>query len=492
MGQALRHEAPPGWLAVWESSNFMERAALDLLGPCMCAAILQRYGEWSPPTTTSSLIKGIKSLFSAQPETRSERVAKLIQYVIDSHIGFALSMTGRILHDANLLRQAFNFTHSVQSIFIAGSDPHKCAHRVAIVTSSTGVKFVYKPSELTFQMLLMGDADSFRLTRPHLLGLGTHTDSLFALLGVELPVLRVIPGGRKDDGHYGYMEFKQRARQIAPAHIPGFFHKFGRLAGVACMFGLTDLHQENCMATAEGPYLIDAEMSFSYPSRTENKVVHSALATALKPSASVPSSIVGGTFIAWEGRRNSITADAVNQRRSPDDDNSYISSTVGGGLIAGRTHLQNLQEGLGEAVDAVAAHADAVLAWSRLFDVLRPLARVPLSTSMMSGFYINGVEHYLAGTLPPGTNLPGLSFPNWFIRYAGVSNSTPAAYITPHSAVSLQDPSGALGITVASCGNEIDVSNTLAVRVHVTAMKNRMAAAQEKHTLKRQLEQALA
>jgi hypothetical protein len=494
MELSLRRDAPGGWLAVWASSNFIERAALDLLGPSMCAAILESRGEWAAPSTVSSLARGLASLFSTQPETRRERVVKLIQYVIDSHIGFALSMTGRILHDANLLGQAFDVSNSIQSIYIAGSDPHKCAHRVAIVTPSRGNKFVYKPSDLTFQMMLMGDRDSHRLARPQLPALGTQLDSLFSLLAVGLPLLRIVPGARKDDGHYGYMEFKQRVTRLPHTELPEFFHKFGRLAGVASMFGLTDLHQENCLATATGPYLIDAEMGFSYPRTGVNKVTRTAISRALTPPTGArDSSIAGGVFIAWHNTRTgAITADSLNVRREEDDDNSYVSSSMGGGLIPGRNYLDNLQAGLAEAVDAVGEHADAIRAWLRVFDTVRPVARVPLSTSLMASFYLNGIERYLAGTLPPGNNLPGLSFPNWFIRYAGVSNSTPAAYIWPHSAVSLHDPAGAQGLSVASCGSDIEVSSTLEIRVHVTAMKNRMALAQEKHTLSRMLREAVA
>jgi hypothetical protein len=62
--------------------------------------------------------------------------------------------------------------------------------------------------------------------------------------------------------------------------------------GVACVFGLTDLDQEKCMATAGGPYLIDAEMGFSYPRLpTKNMVMHTAIRAALQP-VNVPASVV--------------------------------------------------------------------------------------------------------------------------------------------------------------------------------------------------------
>ncbi len=64
------------------------------------------------------------------------------------------------------------------------------------------------------------------------------------------------------DDHTGLMQFAEHVQDMAKDQVPDYFRKLGGLFCLAKLLGISDLHEENIMATAEGPVIIDAECAF--------------------------------------------------------------------------------------------------------------------------------------------------------------------------------------------------------------------------------------
>lgn len=62
--------------------------------------------------------------------------------------------------------------------------------------------------------------------------------------------------------HTGLMDSVIHAEEMAEDRVPSYFRKLGALFCLAKLLGISDLHEENVMATAEGPVIIDAECAF--------------------------------------------------------------------------------------------------------------------------------------------------------------------------------------------------------------------------------------
>ncbi|MCY1031794.1 DUF4135 domain-containing protein [Corallococcus sp. BB11-1] len=479
------------------SSNFLTRAAVDLFGPCTCAhllatvdgdtSVLANLRAYRLSRAAWGLGRGLVGTVKTLTVTRAERVWRLIDQVVQAHVTFGADLLSRLAWDRDLLRRAFGITGTLSTLHVTGSDPHRGGHRVVLLRYSDGRGVVYKPSDLTFQLMLMGDRRSYELSRTHHPALSPYTDSLFAALDPDLPAIRIIafPHSR---GEYGYMQRIEKTPVIPDADQGMYFRKLGRLVAVAALFGITDLHEENVMATADGPYLIDAEMAFCYPGVNTNLINHCALQRVLHITPEEFSN-VGGVFTAryennaWEINKLSAPYDAQELNAG------FKATALGGAWVSGRTYPNVLLHGIREEVDRIALRLGHVHRWIAQAYAVKPAARVLLSTTVMCGLHVEGVRMLLEGTLPTDAQAPNLSFGDWLTWYGGKHNAVPAALVEPHSRQSLLDPTRVQGVTYttasaggASAANLVEVWNTmngLSTPMGVTQFKTRLKTALE-------------
>ncbi len=118
------------------------------------------------------------------------------------------------------------------------SDPHEGGKTVAVLESEGGARFLYKPKSLAAEAWF-----------------GAYLDGIGAAgFASSLGRLRVL--GR--DG-YGYCEFARRADFKTEVEVRRYFKAAGELLFHMYLLGASDLHHENIVATAAGPYPIDLE-----------------------------------------------------------------------------------------------------------------------------------------------------------------------------------------------------------------------------------------
>ncbi|RYZ42751.1 MAG: DUF4135 domain-containing protein [Myxococcaceae bacterium] len=483
------------------SSNFLTQAAVDLFGPCMCAhllatvdgdtSVLANLRAYRASRTAWSLGRGVVGLVKTLTVSRAERVWRLIDQVVQAHVTFGADLLSRLARDADLLRQGFGITGTLSALKVTGSDPHRGGHRVVLLRYSDGRGVVYKPSDLTFQLMLMGDRRSYELSRTHHPALAPYTESLFAALDPELPAIRIIafPHSR---GEYGYMQRIEKLSVIPDDAQGTYYRKLGRLIAVAALFGLTDLHEENVMATADGPFLIDAEMSFCYHSDpATNLLTHSALHRVVHITPE-DSSNLGGVFTAryeddaWEICKLSAPYDR-------DEINAGFKATnEGGAWVSGRTYPNVLLHGIREEVDRIALRLGNVHRWIAQAYAVKPAARLLLSTTVMCGFHVEGVRSLLEGTLPTDAQALTLSFNDWLTWYGGKHNAVPAALVQPHDRQSLLDPTRVRGVSYATASaGGASAANLVEVWNAMNRLSTPTGVAQFKARVKTSLEQTL-
>lgn len=75
---------------------------------------------------------------------------------------------------------------------------------------------------------------------------------------LKLPAAEI----RLSEDHTGWMQFVEHVQDMTEDRAALYFRKLGALFCLAKLLGITDLHEENIMATAEGPVIIDAECAF--------------------------------------------------------------------------------------------------------------------------------------------------------------------------------------------------------------------------------------
>ncbi|HLL47207.1 MAG TPA: DUF4135 domain-containing protein, partial [Longimicrobiaceae bacterium] len=426
---------------------------------------------------------------STPAETVTDRIWKLIQHVVASHVQFGSDLLSRLKRDRNLLRQAFGITGTLNGLTVTGSDPHRAGHRVVLLRFSDGRRTVYKPSDLTFQLMLMGDPVSFQVCHLHHPKLYPHTDSLFTALDPDLPVIRIVAMPHRL-GEYGYMEMVTKANVIAVNEQGPYYRKLGRLITVAALFGITDLHEENVMATANGPHLIDAEMGFSYPAPNVNALDHTSLGRVLRINPQQYSN-VGGVFSpelledTWEISKLSAPYDAQEV-------NAGFRATAQGNWVSGTTYPNVLLQGIREEVDRIALRLDRVQGWITHFRTVAPVARIILNTTDMVSRHVGGVGRYINGILETETQALRLPFEEWLRWYGGKQNAVPGALYQPHSRQVLYDPTGKLGVTYATASaGGVSVANLADVGNEVDRLSTPVGIAQLKLRLKTALETTL-
>lgn len=487
-----------GLLPVLLGSNFLMRAAVDLYGPCLCASIQSGRGEWGivdnvrsgrGRSAAWSIARGLLGTVTTLAETVTDRVWALIKRVVAGHVQFGSDLLARVQRDRNLLNRAFGITGTLNGLTVTGSDPHRTGHRVVLLRFSDGRRTVYKPSDLTFQLLLMGDPTSFQVCHGHYPALFPHTDSLFTALDPELPAIRVVAMPHRQ-GEYGYMQMVAKANVIAVNDQGPYFRKLGRLITVAGLFGITDLHEENVMATAEGPFLIDAEMGFSYPGQGVGTLDHSSLHRVLDIHPQQYSN-VGGVFSA-EIYQGAWEVSKISGPYDPTEINAGFKSGAQGPWVGGATYPNVLLHGIREMVDRISLRLARVHKWIGLMYAVKPVARVILNTSDMCSLHVNGVKRYLVGNLETDAQAPHLAFDDWLRWYGGKYNAVPGALFQPHSRQVLYDPTGTLGVTygTATAGG-VDVAHLTEVWNEMNRLSAPQGVANLKATLKADLENKL-
>lgn len=482
-------------------SNFLLRAALDLLGPCLYAAALAKQGEWSIVDrykqvgvrhALGGIARNLAGLAVTQTENRTDRVWRFLNHILEAHVEYAADVLGHLSRDRALLNSAFAITGAVQRMNFTGSDPHQCAQRVILLTFACGGRVVYKPTDLTFQLLLMGDAQSYTLSAPQHTALHPYSQSLFASLQMELPLVRIV-AMPPSAGHYGYMQFIAKDEILARDTHAAYYRKLGKLAAVAAIFGLTDLHEENVMVTARGPWLIDAEMGFAYPRQANiNLLEHSCLNRVLNikpPDANV----LGGCFdLDFDARNDEWTALTVSVPHDADEVNAGFRSALGGNWVSAKPHAAELLAGAYAGVDGVVARLIAVHEWLVQFSVIKPYARLLLSTSEMVRNHVTGVTDALNGTPLTQTQALAGSMNDWLTWFGGQNGAVPGAWYQPHSRQTLNDPSGAPGVSYATAATGGASAATLQeVRTQVTQLNQRVHVTQLKARLKANFESVL-
>ncbi|NRD48582.1 DUF4135 domain-containing protein [Corallococcus sp. AB018] len=483
------------------ANNFLHRTAMDLYGPCSAAAGLSARREWGavdnawnlrPLSFAWSLGRNALGSVATLAETPADRVWRIIQDMVRAHVDFGASLVSRIMGDSALLQNAFGITGTLADVNVTGSDPHHTGHRVALLRFSCGGRVVYKPSDLTFQLLLMGDPQSYQICRTHYPALMPYTDSLFTTLDADLPAIRIVafPHAR---GEYGYMQMVAKTRQIALANQPTYFRKLGRLITVSAVFGITDLHHENVMTTAQGPHLIDAEMGFNYPAGPlDNPINHAALSQVLR-IAPPPHSMVGGVFTT-DLYRGQWQASNVSAPYDQTEVNAGFSTALHGPWVQAATYPNEILAGIREEVDRIvtALNTGRVDAWLNQFQNVAPMARVLLMTTDMCRAHAEGMTQNMNGTLGTEAHAMGQGLFDWLTWYGGHHNAVPGALFEPHNRQHFFSPLRTQGVTyVAATGQGVTVANLTEVRNKLNPLRGTLGRPQLKMKLRDALEKTL-
>lgn len=160
----------------------------------------------------------------------------------------------RLLTDHNAICDFFNIPYSsrVTSIESCNSDCHRGGRTVQIIHYTSlqdcshchTYKVVYKPKPLYLEFQYYS--------------LLAYINSLSS--NDRFAILKVLPF----EG-YGYVEYISREEQSATSSLSEFYYNVGRLSSVFHLFGCTDLHHENLIASFNQLILVDAETCFDPP-----------------------------------------------------------------------------------------------------------------------------------------------------------------------------------------------------------------------------------
>lgn len=506
-----------GSMGLLMRSNFLSRAAWDLFGPCSVGRHLERRGEWSVVSAVrESRTRGVQStLFSlgrsfvanviapslgtSLADTSADRVDRLIHETWMAHAEFGEELITRLGRDAVAIRAMFGVQGNPTAFFVAGSDPHRSAQRVVIVSYGAD-RVVYKPTDLLFQALLMGTPESLVAARQH--NASVRLDqSLFDVIQSNLPLLHILTTPSRAHGihgrsGYGYMQYKARTQVVVNADARGnYFRGLGKLAAVAATLGITDLHKENVMATADGPVIIDAEMGFNFPAGAGAplSISHTAITDAISPRH-LTHSQCGGTFVpVWDARGSVWEASAISTPRTDDDINSAIRPNALAPWCSASKELDFLVEGMDAAIDDMSRRHDHVQNW--FIDFLRvrrgPLARLLLNTTEMVRHHMTGITQRLNGVLQDAPTA-NCTFDEWLVWYAGHHHAVPGAWYLPANPQVVYDSHGVIGVPagVATAGTSpINTIQQLRFRLAILLMGS--GAARTKRALQTELEREL-
>jgi hypothetical protein len=139
------------------------------------------------------------------------------------------------------------------TIELTGSDPHHEGKTVCIIKLRDESIAVYKPRDMTGDERINGEGDSYYSK------INERLDADY-----KLPLTkRFIPEEQPPDEKFGFEEFIRHEVELGDEKSAAYDKRLGVLAIVAKVLGIGDLHQENIIATSEGPKVIDLEVAYN-------------------------------------------------------------------------------------------------------------------------------------------------------------------------------------------------------------------------------------
>ncbi len=178
-------------------------------------------------------------------------LARQLARLCETWAGNSADLLRRLDADRSEIALLLGFAPDLPESIAAGlSDRHHGGCRVAILGFASGRCLVYKPRDV---------------------GLERAFQDLLAWLAAQgldpaPPALRILerPG-------YGWAEFVERTPLDSPAEADAFYARAGALLAVVHVFRGRDLHNENVIATAAGPVIIDSEAALVHMDRGEDE-----------------------------------------------------------------------------------------------------------------------------------------------------------------------------------------------------------------------------
>jgi type 2 lantibiotic biosynthesis protein LanM len=180
---------------------------------------------------------------------------------LESSIGYLKVFLGRLRADFYKIRQQLlqGDTSSVESISLLSADRHRGGQQPMVICLKSGKQFVYKPVDLTPDLLWGNFIDQLELPEPF-----------------DLRYAQVIsrPG-------YGWIEFIEHRSCENSSEVADYYCRAGVLLAVADFLNYSDGHVENLIAAGEYPVLIDCETLFQPAIDSESMIKKSILSTYL-------------------------------------------------------------------------------------------------------------------------------------------------------------------------------------------------------------------
>lgn len=184
-----------------------------------------------------ALLEGeLLGVFEAYPV-----LARQLAILVSTWVEASLELFVRLRRDRDAIAAALSAVPlgEVCRITPGLSDRHDGGRRVAVLTFTSGLSVVYKPRDV-------GQESALHEFHAWLSKRGLD----------DLPrSVRVL----ERDG-YGWAEFVEQESFRDRAQVEEYFRRAGTLLGIVHVLRATDAHQENVIATRQGPALIDAEM----------------------------------------------------------------------------------------------------------------------------------------------------------------------------------------------------------------------------------------
>lgn len=178
---------------------------------------------------------------------RYPMLGRLLASCCRQWIASTVDLVQRLDRDKDALRATFGLRE--RPLEIAGvmtdlSDPHRDGRTVCAVRFPSGASVAYKPRPLALDRHFSNLLEQIDGTRHDL----------------ALKRLKVL-----DRGEYGWMEWVDAAPCADPAAVERFYRRAGMLTCLAYVFGATDLHAANLIASGEHPVPIDLECLAAAP-----------------------------------------------------------------------------------------------------------------------------------------------------------------------------------------------------------------------------------
>lgn len=183
----------------------------------------------------------IKSLFEQYPV-----LARLVMESIARSADAAIEFLDRATLDWPSITELFfadGDLGPIERLDVVG-DRHNQSRCVLIVTTETHRRIVYKPRSQA---------------------IAAHFQQLLCWLNERDPTLSMRTITILDRVEYGWCEFVERKDCLSTDQLPRFYERQGILLGLLYVLGCSDIHQENLIAAADQPVLVDLEALFQPP-----------------------------------------------------------------------------------------------------------------------------------------------------------------------------------------------------------------------------------